>query len=85
MKNGNMPVTVQRWIDANPHIVETVHTELDGYSEYGDWSIWCYFKPGWIWDREVHMIHEARAMDFLAATKFIQPCHCDACTIEVRS
>lgn len=81
MRNSKMPVTVQRWVDANPHIVESVHTEPDGYSEYGDWSIWCYFKPGWIWENEVHQIHEARARDFLDATKFISRCDCDNCKL----
>ena len=82
MRTGNSPDTVQRWADANPHIVESIHTEIDGYSEHGDWSIWCYFKPGWIWDGEVHQIHEALARDFLEATQRITKCNCDNCQLE---
>jgi len=83
MRNSKLPVTVQRWADANPDMVFMIHTEDDGFSEYGDWSIWCYFTPGWINTLdEVHMIHEARACDFFERVKFIKPCDCPGCTFE---
>ena len=82
MHSSKLPVTVQRWADANPHIVQSIHTEIDEFQpEYGNWSIWCYLKPGWIWDGEVHSVHESRAGDFLQAVKSIERCECDSCSV----
>lgn len=83
MRNSKLPVTVKRWVDANPHIVESVEIEEDEWGEAheGPWSMWIYFQPGWInTATECHMIHEPTAKCVLEHATMIKPCDCDDCT-----
>jgi hypothetical protein len=87
MRNSKLPVTVKRWIDANPDIVELVDIEDDefGNPNEGPWSMWIYFRPGWINTlTECHMIHEPTAKCVLEQVSMIKPCDCDDCETEAR-
>jgi len=75
MKTPKIPKTVQAWLDSNKSIIDSYHTEDDGYGEdhQGDFSIWCYLKKGYINTlKQTHIIHAATAKQFLEEAKYIK-------------
>lgn len=80
MRTSAIPKTIQKWIDKNPEIVDEYWMEDSDPDEYGDWSIWLYFKYGYINTcSETHCIHESTVKDFFAHVKCIEKCECEEC------
>ena len=78
MRNSDLPKTIRKWIDANPEKIDEYYMERDEFDgDNNAWSIWLYLKrPYWNKLDEIHMIHEARVVDFMERTRFIERCDC---------
>jgi len=52
--------------------------EISDERNMGD-GVWLYFKPGYIWQREVHQIHEDTLAKCKAQFKYVTVCTCEQC------
>jgi len=76
VRSGQVPKTIQKWIDLNYDLIEDFHMECDGYGgpNQGDYSIWMYLVDGlWNTMTETSMIHAATVRDFMEETRCIEP------------
>ena len=54
--------------------------ESAGYEgDSGESSYWIYLSPGYIWQDEVHFIHETTKRDALSQMDGVSPCRCQEC------
>ena len=57
-------------VENDPRVKEIWNEGEDGW--------WAYLHPGWIWDGELHCIHEDTIKDVCDALNFaVSPCDCE--------
>jgi hypothetical protein len=75
------PVTLKRWIEANPDKVY----EFDCGGGYGTESGFAYdilLRAGWrMGDDHVHTLIEETVKEMLAQLRAVVPCDCDECKV----
>lgn len=56
---------------------DVIH-EIDDESAWDD-GYWIYFKPGYLFDRDTHLVHEYTIKELARSMRNVSACDCDDC------